>query len=209
MHDLREFDCVKGIGTTKVYAIAEPTTTDEALWEARDNKVEVKCFDFDTFWRVREVIEGKKSVVFSCRQRIERDIIAKLKKVTETGGPTIVNSLQKVKAVRKAKFIGVNITPTANEPGISMIDQLDEIVSELGIQIRTVSYLLDTHRNVDDLKKIMTAILESPELSKATIIDLGEWTFASDEEAEPYMEVLRWFRSQHNHNFEFRFGVII
>ena len=75
MHDLREFDCVKGIGTTKVYAIAEPTTTDEALWEARDNKVEVKCFDFDTFWRVREVIEGKKSVVFSCRQRIERDII--------------------------------------------------------------------------------------------------------------------------------------
>ena len=147
--------------------------------------------------------------MFSCRQRIERDIIAKLKQVTETGGPTIVNSLQKVRAVKKAKFIGVNLSPKNNEPGITMIDQLDELVQELGIQIRTVSYCLNKHRDVEDLERIMTAILESPELSKATIIDLGEWDFASDEEAEPYMEVLRWFRSQHNHNFEFRFGVII
>lgn len=198
-----------GIGRVHAYAIVDDKTTTDTMIEVVEQGGEVKCFDFATYWRARSIIGGKRSVIFSCREKLEPGIIKKITQVTETGSPIIVNSLQKLRAVKKVKKIGVNLSPHKNEPGITSIAELENMLDSLGHTVRTVSYCLNRHESVDDLKMVLNAIRGSKHLSKATIIDLGEWTFANFEEAAPYMELLREFRDAAKVNFEFRFGVVV
>ena len=185
---------LKGLGRVKLYGIAGEETTDEAVMEARKQDMEIKTFDFFTFWRVKHLTNEERSVVFSCRQGVELGILEKIAQVAESGSPLIVNSLQKVRgaAIKKCKIIGVNITPHLCEPGISAIDQLEEIV-----------------RDYEELNMVLESIRVSSVLSEATIIDLGEYKFESDEEAMEYMAVLEEFRKSHGDHFEYRFGVRI
>ena len=74
--------------------------------------------------------------------------------------------------------------------------------------VRTVSYNLNWHRDIEELKMVLENIRVSNVLSEATIIDLGEYDF-EDREAEAYMEVLKDFRERHGDHFEYRFGVHI
>lgn len=202
---------LKGLGRVKLYGIAGEETTDEAVREARKQDMEIKTFDFFTFWRVKHLTNEERSVVFSCRQGVELGILEKIAQVAESGSPLIVNSLQKVRgaAIKKCKIIGVNITPHMCEPGISAIDQLEEIVRDYGMVVRTVSYNLNWHRDIEELNMVLESIRVSSVLSEATIIDLGEYKFESDEEAMEYMAVLEEFRKSHGDHFEYRFGVRI
>lgn len=197
-----------GIGRVHAYAIVNEQTSTETMTDVIEQGGEVKCFDFATYWRARSIIGGKRSVIFSCREKLEPGIIKKITQVTETGSPIIVNSLQKLRAVKKVKKVGVNLSPHKNAPGISNFAELDNMLDSLGYTVRTVSYCLNRHESLDDLKMVLNAIRGSKFLSKATIIDLGEWTFESFEEAAPYMELLREFRDTSKVNFEFRFGVV-
>lgn len=202
---------LNGLGRVKLYGIAGDDTTDEAVVEARRKGMEIKTFDFFTFWRVKRITGEERSVVFSCRQGVELGILEKIAQVAESGSPLIVNSLQKLRgaAIKKCKIIGVNITPHVCEPGISAIDQLEYIVRDYEMFVRTVSYNLSWHKNIEELKAVLASIHDSEVLSKATIIDLGEYGFESDEEAMAYMEVLKTFRKLHGNHFEYRFGVRI
>ena len=75
--------------------------------------------------------------------------------------------------------------------------------------VRTVSYNLNWHRDIEELKMVLENIRVSNVLSEATIIDLGEYKFESNEEAMMYMAVLEEFRERHGDHFEYRFGVRI
>lgn len=202
---------LKGLGRVKLYGIAGDDTTDEAVMEARRKGMEIKTFDFLTFWRIKRITNEERSVVFCCSQGVDRGILDKIAQVAESGNPLIVNSLQKLRgaAIRKCKIIGVNITPHVCEPGISAIDQLEDIVRDYEMSVRTVSYNLSWHKNIEELNAVLKSIHNSKVLSKATIIDLGEYGFESDEEAMAYMEVLKAFRKSHGEHFEYRFGVRI
>lgn len=198
------------LGRVRLYGIADDGTTDEAILKARAEGKEIKTFDFFTFWRAKRLVNGDRSVVFSCRQGVELGILEKIAQVAESGSPLIVNSLQKVRgaAIKKCKIIGVNISLCLTEPGITAIDQLEDIVRDYGMEVRTVSYYLSAHRDIDELKEVLETIRVSDVLSEATIIDLGEYDF-EDREAEAYMEVLKDFRERHGDHFEYRFGVHI
>lgn len=203
------FSELEGLGRVKLYGIAGENTTEEAMMEARRKGWEIKTFDFFTFRRIRELVNEDRSVVFSCRQGADPGILVKIAQVAESGSPLIVNSLQKVRgaAIKKCKIIGVNISPHRYEPGISAITQLEEIVRDYGMVVRTVSYNLYLHRDIEELKTVLESIRTSKVLSEATIIDLGEYDFDSDEEAYLFMEVLKEFRERHGDHFEYRFGV--
>lgn len=198
------------LGRVRLYGIAHDGTTDEAIQKAREKGMEIKTFDFFTFWRAKEVVNGDRSVVFSCSQGVELGILEKIAQVAESGSPLIVNSLQKVRgaAIKKCRIIGVNISLCLTEPGITAIDQLEDIVRDYGMEVRTVSYYLSAHRDIDELKEVLETIRVSDVLSEATIIDLGEYDF-EEEEAKAYMEVLKDFRERHGDHFEYRFGVHI
>ena len=198
------------LGRIRLYGIADDGTTDEAILKARAEGKEIKTFDFFTFWRAKRLVNADRSVVFSCRQGVELGILEKIAQVAESGSPLIVNSLQKVRgaAIKKCKIIGVNISLCLTEPGITAIDQLEDIVRDYGMEVRTVSYYLSAHRDIDELKEVLDTIRVSDVLSEAIIIDLGEYDF-EDREAEAYMEVLKDFRERHGDHFEYRFGVHI
>ena len=200
-----------GIGRVHAYAIVNEQTTTETMTDVIEQGGEVKCFDFATYWRARSIIGGKRSVIFSCREKLEPGIIKKITQVTETGSPIIVNSLQKLRgaAIKKCKIIGVNITPHLTEPGISAISQLEDIVRDYGMVVRTVSYNFPNHKDIEELKEVLESIRVSEVLSQATIIDLGEYAFETDEEAAAYVEVLKEFRERHGDHFEYRFGTYI
>ena len=199
------------LGRVKLYGIVDTQTSLKSIEQAREEGMELKTFDFATFWRVKASVTGKRSVVFSCRQKVERGILAKIEQVVETGSPIIVNSIQKLKgaAIKNCKIIGINLSPHVNEPGITLVSQAEEIVEAHGMTVKTVSYCLNKHKNIDDLKKVLEIIKMSPILSKATIIDLGEYNFEDEAEAAPYIEVLKAFRAEHKTNFEYRFGICI
>ena len=198
------------LGRVRLYGIADDETTNEAILKARKEGMEIKTFDFFTFWRAKDVVNGDRSVVFSCRQGVELGILEKIAQVAESGSPLIVNSLQKLRgaAIKKCKIIGVNINLCMTEPGITAINQLEDIVRDYGMEVRTVSYYLSAHRDIDELKEVLETIRVSKVLSKATIIDLGKYDF-EEEEAKAYMQVLKDFRERHGDHFEYRFGVHI
>ena len=200
-----------GLGSVKLYGIIGKETTDEAILQARADGLEIKTYDFFTFWRAQALVQEERSVVFSCRQAVELGIFEKIAQVAESGSPLIVNSLQKLRgaAIRKCKIIGVNITPHLTEPGISAISQLEDVVREYGMVVRTVSYNFPNHKDIEELKKVLNIISDSEVLSNATIIDLGEYAFETEEEAEVYVEVLKEFRERHGDHFEYRFGTYI
>lgn len=198
------------LGRIRLYGIADDETTDDAILKARAEGKEIKTFDFFTFWRAKMLVNGDRSVVFSCRQSVELGILEKIAQVAESGSPLIVNSLQKLRgaAIKKCKIIGVNISLCLTEPGITAIDQLEDIVRDYGMEVRTVSYNLSAHRDIDELKEVLETIRVSDVLSEATIIDLGKYDF-EEEEVKAYMEVLKEFRERHGDHFEYRFGVHI
>lgn len=200
-----------GLGNVKLYGIIGEETADEAIVKARADGLEIKTFDFFTFWRAKALVQEERSVVFSCRQAVELGILEKIAQVVESGSPLIVNSLQKLRgaAIKKCKIIGVNITPHLTEPGISAISQLEDIVRDYGMVVRTVSYNFPNHKDIEELKEVLESIRVSEVLSQATIIDLGEYAFETDEEAAAYVEVLKEFRERHGDHFEYRFGTYI
>lgn len=203
-------DDLFGLGNAQFYGIAGCGTTDAAIRKAREDGMEIKSFDFTTFWRAKELTGGDRSVIFSCQQGVELGILEKIAQVAESGSPLIVNSLQKVRgaAIKKCKIIGVNLTPHVCQPGITDIAQLERIVKDYDMEVRTVSYYLSNYRDIDELKEVLEIIRTSEVLSEAKIIDLGENDFGR-EEAEAYLEVLKDFRERHGDHFEYRFGIHI
>ena len=205
------FDDILGSRKMKIYGIVGDYTTDAALAKAKEEGMEFKTYDFQNFWYVNEYMGGDRKVIFSCRRGVELGILEQIAQVAESGNPLIVNSLQKLKgaAIKNCKVVGVKITPCLSMPGITSITQLEEIVKNHGMVVRTVSYDLEANPNIDDLNIALEFIRTSDVLSKATIIDLGHYFFEKDEDAMVYMKVLADFIERHGDHFEYRFGKYI
>ena len=198
------------LSVCKMYAICGPETTTETMEEIGAMGMEVKTFDIESFKRAKEVLPGRYSVILSVRDKMTWARMTNMRNVASTRVPVIVNSLQKVNMLRNYGVrIGVFITPVLMSPGISQFDELNQTIKESNLEIGTLSYPLCSSKNIEELKELLHQIKTHDELHKARIFDLGEWNFDSDEEAKPFMEILKKFQDEafeYGFAFEYRFG---